>query len=227
MSRDASSPTAARVSRRCLFGLLAATLSMSQVGCIRFAANLVNTLRGGDGVPADYDGLKDQKIAVYTISDTGKYTEDIAARELTRKVSELLLAEVKDVRLVRETEIEQWRDTQGFNEIDAVNLGRGVKADKVVSLELMRLRLRDGQTMYRGHADVTISVYDVKSGSLEFRRSLEDYTYPAMAGLPVTESTEERFRRLYLDMLAERVGRHFYSYDFRDSVAADAKIASF
>ena len=226
MPRTARQGSRPAVTRRRLLTTVAGVLSLTQAGCIQFAANMVNAIRG-DAVPAEYEGLKDQRVAVYTITDTGKYTEDVAARLLTRKVSEVLLDKVKDVRLVRETEIGQWRDTQGYNEIDAVNLGRGVKADKVLSIELMRLRLLDGQTMYRGHADVTLSVYDVESGSLEFRRSLEDYTYPAMAGLPVTESSEERFRRLYLDMLAERVARHFFPYDFRDSVAADAKIASF
>jgi hypothetical protein len=226
MPRTAQPGSRPVATRRRLLTTVAGVLSLSQLGCIQFAANMVNAIRG-DAVPAEYEGFEKQRVAVYTISDTGRYTEDVAARLLTRKVSEILLDKVKDIRLVRETEIGQWRDTQGYNEIDAVNLGRGVKADKVLSIELMRLRLLDGQTMYRGHADVNISVYDVESGSLEFRRSLEDYTYPAMAGLPVTESSEERFRRLYLDMLAERVARHFFPYDFRDSVAADAEIASF
>ncbi|XZE53125.1 hypothetical protein SH139x_004846 [Planctomycetaceae bacterium SH139] len=214
-----------RLCRTLMAGVMAG-LAVSQTGCIQFVANMLHAVQG-NALPAEFDGLKGQRVAVFAITDTSQYTDDVAARMLTRYSGELLLSEVKDLKLVREAEVEDWRDTQGYNTVDPISLGRGVKADKVVVIEMTNLRLRDGQTMYRGHADVTVSVHDMESGSIEFRRSLEDYTYPATAALPITETTEEKFRRLFLGELAKRVTRHFYPYDFRDSVASDARIVSF
>ena len=226
MQRHSDQLTTGALRRRQLILSLLAAASMLNVGCVQFAANMVHAFKG-DAVPAEYPGLEEQRVAVYTITDTSQYTDDVAARMLTRYVGELLLAKVEDVRLVREDEVEDWRDTQGLNHVDPISLGRGVKADKVLAIEMTNLRLQEGRTMYRGHADVMITVHDVETDSLEFRRTLEDYTFPATAAVHITEVSEEQFRREYLSELALRVSRHFYPYDFRDSVARDARVASF
>lgn len=203
--------------------LLLIALMVTQTGCINLIANLIHAVHGHN-VPAEFDGLQDKKVAVITITDTGMYSDDVSARMLTRYVTETLMSEVKGVKLVREDEVAQWRDTQGWDAIDYVALGRGVKADKVVSVELTDLRLREGQTMYRGHARAVITVHDIASGSREFRRSLDEYTYPVTAGVFTTETTEDKFRRTFLHMLGKRIARHFHAYDFRDGVASDAQI---
>lgn len=215
--------------RRLLQGLTAslmlAAVTLTQTGCIQFVANMIHAVHG-DNVPAEFGGLEGKKVAVITVTDTSKYSNDISARMLTRIVSEVLTDEVKGIKLAREDEVEQWRDTQGWDGevIDYVALGRGVKADKVVSIELTDLRLREGQTMYRGHAGATITVHDVASESREFRRTLDDYTYPVTAGLFTTETTEDKFRAIFLRMLGKRIARYFHPYDFRDGVATDAQI---
>ena len=213
--------------RQLLVAILSAgSITATQAGCIPMMANLIHAVRGA-GVPAEFDGLEEKKVAVVTITDSSSYTDDSAARLLNRYVVENLLTNVKKIKLVREDEVDAWRDTQGMGQVDYLSLGRGVECEKLVAIEMTNLRLREGQTMYRGHADVTVMVHDIATNSLEFRRTLEDYTYPVTAALPVTETTEEKFRRLYLNMLAHRVSRYFYEYDFRDSVADDAKIVSF
>ncbi len=208
-----------------MLAIVFATLSVAQTGCIQMVANMIHAVHG-DNVPAEFDGLKKKKVAVVTVTDTSQYSDDISARMLTRYVSEILLSEVDDIKLVREDEVEQWRDIQGLNEIDYLSLGRGVKADKVLSIEMTNLRLRDGQTLYKGQANATITVHDVASGKMEFRRALEDYTYPATAALPVTETKEDKFRRIFLSMFAQRVARYFHPYDFRDGFANDARIVN-
>lgn len=210
----------------CFLGLATTVTMGTQVGCIPFIANMIHAVKGGD-VPAEFPGLKEQRVALITVSDTSAYSDDVAARKLSRIVTGIIKEKVKEIQLVREDEIDQWRDTQGYSDIDYVSLGRGVKADKVVAVEMVNLRLRDGQTLYRGHADVTVTVHNVKDGSLEFRRSLDDYSYPVTAGIPVTEITEDKFRAVFLNELGKRVARFFHAYDFRDSIASDAKIASY
>jgi len=196
-----------------------------QTGCLGIAANLMNVVRGHT-VKAEYPGLEGKRIAIVTVTDSSQYSDDASARILSRRVSEILTAEVKNVKLVREDEVQQWRDRNGWDAIEFIDIGRGVKADKVVGIEMTNLRLRDGATLYRGRAVVTVTVYDIESGTVEFRRHLDDFTYPVTAGMYTSETTEAKFRNLFLGVLASKVARYFHGYDFSDTVALDAAIVS-
>lgn len=205
--------------------LVACLLLVTQAGCINLVANLVHAV-GADRIPAEYKGLKDTKLAVVTVTDSSQYSDDISARILSRRVGNILTEKVDKVRLVREDEIEQWRDTNGWDAIDFLSIGQGVEAEKVLGIELNQLQLREGATLYRGRADVRISVLDVKTGEVLYTRDMEDYTFPNVAGQYTSETTESRFRKLYLSMLAKQICRSFHPYDFSETVALDGAIAS-
>ncbi len=214
-----------RMTRLAVCVALFATLLLGQVGCMGIFANLYHAV-GADKIPADFEGLKDSRVAVVTVTDNSQYTDDVAARTLSRRVGEILLKEIKGVTLVREDEIEQWRDTNGWDSIDFMSIGKGVKADKVLGIELTNMQLRDGATLYRGRANVMITVTEIASGSIVYKKELEEFTYPISAGQYTTETTEAKFQRLYLGMLSKQIGRMFYPYDFSETVAMDAAIAS-
>lgn len=205
--------------------LIAAGILVTQTGCLGVYSNLMHAV-GADKVPAEYEGLEDSRLAIVTVTDSSQYSNDTSARILSRLVGETLLKEVDELTLVREDLIEQWRDENGWESIDFVSIGKGVKADKVLAIELTNLRLRDGATLYRGRADVTMSVIDVESGDILFRDDLEEWTFPTHAGQYASETTETRFRRLYLDMLATQLCRSFYPWDFSETIAIDGSIAS-
>jgi hypothetical protein len=189
------------------------------------AANLMNVVRGHT-VKAEFPGLADKRVAIVTVTDSSQYSDDASARILSRRVAEILGREVKDVEIVREDEVQQWRDRNGWDAIEFLDIGRGVKADKVVGIEMTNLRLRDGATLYRGRAEVTVSVYDIATDTMEFRRHLEEFTYPVSAGMYTSETTESKFRNLFLGVLASKVSRYFHGYDFSDTVAQDAAIVN-
>jgi hypothetical protein len=213
------------ISRRAaLLSMIAAGLT-TQSGCIGFAANIMNVVRGHT-VKAEFPGLEGKRVAVVTITDSSQYSDDASARILSRRVSDILASEVKDIKLVREDEVQQWRDRNGWDAIEFIDIGRGVKADKVLGIEMTGLRLRDGATLYRGRAAVTATVYDIQSGSVEFRRHLEEFTYPVTAGMYTSETTEPKFRNLFLGVLAAKIARYFHGYDFSDTVALDAAIVN-
>ncbi len=177
-------------------------------------------------IPAEYDGLKQSTVAVITLTDSSQYSNDVSSRELSRFVAEILTKEVKGIQLVREDRIEQWRDVNGWDSLDLDTIGQGVGAQKVIGIELTNLRLRDGATLYRGRADVVVNVIDAETGHVEYSRSLDEYTYPQVAGQYTSETNEPKFRKLYLKMLAEEIGRSFHPYDITDRIAADGRIAS-
>jgi len=209
--------------RRALLLSLLALVLTTQTGCLGVVANLMNVVRGHTVKP-EYPGLEGKRVAIVTLTDSSQYSDDASARILGRRVMDILKTEVKKIELVREDEVQQWRDRNGWDAIEFLDIGRGVKADKVVGIEMTNLRLKDGATLYRGRAEVTVSVYDMDSGSLEFRRHLDDFTYPVTAGMYTSETTETKFRGLFLGVLASKIGRYFHGYDFSDTVALDAAI---
>ena len=205
--------------------LVVGTILFTQAGCLGLYSNLMHAV-GADKVPAEYEGLEDSRLAIVTVTDGSQYSNDASARILSRRIGEILLKEVDDVTLVREDLIEQWRDSNGWDSIDFVAIGKGVKADKLLGIELTNLRLRDGATLYRGRADAIISVVDVATGEILYRRELDEFTFPTSAGQYTSETTEPKFRKLYLHMLAKQISRSFYPWDFNETIAIDGAIAS-
>jgi len=211
-----------------LASLMFATLMLTQTGCLGLVSNLIHAT-GADKIPADYkdsEELKDCRLAIVTLADNSEYSDNISARLLSRYVGDILLKELDDVRLVREDEIADWRDSHGWDTVDFAEIGKGVKADKVIGVELRNLTLRDGPTLYRGRSDVTLMVIDVASGDVLYRTDLDQFTYPVTTGQYTSETNETRFRKLYLGMLARQIGRSFHPYDFSDTIALDGAIAS-
>ena len=197
---------------------------LMQAGCTPLATMMHAV--GVDMIPAEYEGLEDSTVAVITLTDSSQYSNDVTSRELSRFVGEILTKKVKKIQLVREDKVEQWRDVNGWDSLDFDTIGQGVGAQKVIGIELANLRLRDGATLYRGRADVVINVIDAETGNIDYTRTLDEFTYPHVAGQYTSETTESKFRKLYLKMLAEEIGRSFHRYDLTDRIAADSRIAS-
>lgn len=205
--------------------LLASCVLLTQTGCLGLLSNLMHAV-GADRIPPEYEGLAKSKVAIVTMTDQSQYSDDVAARLLTRKVSDVLSMEVKEMTLVHDEAIQKWRDTHGWETIDYLEMGKEVKADKLLAIEMTDMRLRDGATLYRGRAAILITVYDIATEKVVFRKEIDEYTYPAQAGQYTSETTETKFRKLFLSMLAKQISRTFHSYDFADTVALDASLAS-
>lgn len=213
------------VSRRSLCMALVSGAALLPSGCLGLASNLMHAV-GMDMIPPEYEGFEEKTVAVITISDSSSYTRDQKSAELSSFVGKILNKHIKNIQIVRNDKISHWRDTNGWDSLDFTEIGAGVEADKVLGIELGNFSLRDGPTLYCGCADVTITVIDVATGEVEYTKSLDEYTYPTLAGQHTSETTESRFRKLYLNTLAEEIGRAFHPYDLSDRVAADSRIAS-
>ncbi|MEO1525389.1 MAG: hypothetical protein AAFX06_08125 [Planctomycetota bacterium] len=218
-----SSPRTRRISTWIALTLAVGGL-LTQTGCMGLVANLVHA-SGADKVPAAYDGLKGARVAIVTVTENGMFTDDESARILGRNVSQWLNENVKKIEIVREEKIADWRDVHGWDRIDFAEIGKGVGAEKVVGIDVTNLKLRDGATLYRGRADVELTVIDVATGETVHQHSLEEFTYPETAGKYTSETTEKRFRKLYLGILAKRIARQFFPYDYHEDFALDSIVA--
>jgi hypothetical protein len=68
-------------------------------------------------------------------------------------------------------------------------------------------------------------VYDITAdGKLAFRKKLNEFTFPVNGGQHTTDTTERKFRSIFIRILAEQIARYFYDYEIRESFAQDAEL---
>jgi hypothetical protein len=66
--------------------------------------------------------------------------------------------------------VADWLDSHGDDLTDYRDVGRGVKADMVVGIDLLTFNLHEGQTLLKGRAKVGVKVYDMtKGGELVYK----------------------------------------------------------
>lgn len=213
-----------KLRRRVLLSVLSLPLAGASVGCLGLASNLMHAA-GMDMVPAKYEELRDCKTAVVVRTPRSRRGADPAAEELASRLTAVLTSRVKDATVVSPTKVDQWFDDNGFENDDYEQLGRDLTADRVLIVEMPRLELRDGPTLYRGRSDCHVEVVDLTNGGIAYTCELDDYTFPRVAGQHTSETTLRRFRGLYLTMLAAEIGRHFHKYDATETMALDSTIA--
>ncbi len=210
--------------RRTVF-CLAALSFLPLAGCIQFAANLMHVMSGPQ-VSAEFKGLDGKRVAIISNDESGICRDESTIR-LAGNLKGILAGKLPKATFVRQDEIDSWLDGKSSREQDFVSIGEAVKADYLVSVEMLDLKLKDGQTLFRGRSNLTIRAWDIKASKIVFQKTLPEYTYPIMAGQATTETDETKFRRVYLMNVADKIGRYFYAHDFGEDVAIDATILQY
>ena len=196
-------------------------------GCVGLLAQVLYW-SGGAEVPPEFDGLEGKRVAVVCVADSassfGPGTDTLF---LARSVGKLLREKVEEIDVVRPDEIADWIDRHDWNEVDFAEVGRGVKADMVLAIELTGLSLYDGQTLYKGRANLKFRVLDLADEGKEiFSRKLPEVTFPATGAYAATDASEPKFRQMFLQVLAERIARHFYTREMWDDYSTDPTVIS-
>ncbi len=199
-----------------------AIILFSCVGCIGAAAQLMYFFQGLK-VKAEYDGLKNSRVAVICVTDASSYGPNNLTKTIGQILGSRLQIEVNRIQVIPQNEIENWKDINGWNEIDFVQIGKGLKADKVLAVEIDSYSIHEGQTMYKGRAMVTTKVYDIKNGGeVVFSQGPAEYQFPKSHGRPALATDEQQFERVYLSKLVEKIAHSFYDYERVDEIADDA-----
>lgn len=198
---------------------------LASCGCVNLAANLIHAVTGNER-PAEYDGLEGQRVAVVCSSD-GKMGGEATDTILAGNIHAALSMNIDDIELVRHSEIEQWLDVHGWQNSDYVEIGKGVKADRLLAVELSGLKLKNGQTLFRGETDIAVTVYEIPSGKLLYRKQMPEFAFPQQGGKPITETSENKFRSFFLSIVTQEVAGLFYPVDATAHVARDAMLSRF
>ena len=197
-------------------------LSIVAVGCKSGLESFALLYEGYD-IPAEWDNLKGKKVVVVCKLLTGdEFSNAAAARTLTEIVCENLKTRVKDIHVIESQKVNKLLDEKGID--DYLEIGKALKADKVVGIDIQSFSVLDGQTLFRGRSQVKIRVYDVAEKHEEWHKSPPEILYPSLASTPTTDCTEIEFRNRFLAVIAEQIGRCFYPHDRHEDTARDATI---
>jgi hypothetical protein len=126
--------------------------------------------------------------------------------------------------MVRQSEVADWLDSHGDDVTDYRDVGRGVKADMVVGIDLLAFNLHEGQTLLKGRAKVGVKVYDMKKGKgeLVYEQAVKEIAWPENGARHVTEN-EANFRTVFVQMLAEKIAQDFYAVEMATNFSNDAR----
>lgn len=196
---------------------------VASTGCIGgLLASGIYFLNGGNVVPAEYDGLENERVVVICRPPASyEYRNAGAARAIGSRVATMLEANVKKIDVVSPKEVDNWVDEQDWDNFK--DLGRSVKATRIVYVELDDFDLYKGKTLLQGTADVSISVYDMdQGGKLVWERRLGQVLYPKNSGIPAADKPAPIFEREFVAMLSRQIAEHFYKHDPNAMFALDA-----
>jgi hypothetical protein len=199
--------------------MFAVAVLVPSAGCVGLTSHLLYWLKGNK-IDAQCTALENKRVAVVCVTGSRGPAEEGAALE--RAVTMLLEKHVKKVKMVRPEQVADWRDQNNWDEIDYKSIGRGVKAEMVVAIDLSSFSTDQNATLLQGKATVKTTVYDMDDdGKLIFRDGPKEFVFPQNGGYHAVESAPN-FRRMYLAMLAQNVAKNFYAYDKVEDIAADA-----
>jgi hypothetical protein len=197
-----------------------ALLSLAAFGCKSMLQSFTLLYQGYDQ-PAEWDGLKGKKVAVVCKPLTSlEYSSAGVDRLLAEGICEELKAHIKDIHIIDQRKVADLRDEKPME--DFVQIGKALKAEKVVGIDIESFGIRDGATLFKGRATVHIQVFDVADGSCEWHKNPEGYLYPRIGSTSIQDQPEAEFRNAFVAILATEIARYFFPHDPRDAFGSDA-----
>ncbi|MEM7315922.1 MAG: hypothetical protein AAF497_22530, partial [Planctomycetota bacterium] len=146
--------------------------------------------------------------------------------EIAERVEKKLVARVPEIKLIGQQTIEEWMDTHDWNQIDYRELGQGIATDLLVTIDLDSFSLYEGQTLFKGRANVGLTVYDIPKGEIVYEVDSSEVTFPMNGGQHTADTSEREFRRRFLEVISSAVAKHFYSYDAKEDYGRDPTLVA-
>lgn len=176
----------------------------------------------GTMVDPEYAGLKGKKVVVVCrVTSELEFANVSVADELAAAVGNLLGKNIRKIEIIPAREVEKWTDENEWEEFTEV--GKAVGAQQVVGIDLDQFGIYQGQTVYQGTAIVAIHVYDLeKDGAMVFDKTPPQTRWPPNSVEPVGNKLPAQFRKEFINVLADEIGKHFYPHDPAHDFARDA-----
>lgn len=199
----------------------AGAMVASASGCTSLLFTASYLFKGNDA-PAECDKLREKRVVVVCRPLVGlRYNLARVDQDLAQEVGILLRQNVPKIKVVDHRKVAEWMDENTWEEY--VEVGKALKADLVVGIDLEHFELHKSQTLLQGRANSEVKVFDCQTGKLVFRKRLPQTVYPPNREVQTSDVQEADFRRQFVRVLADQLGRHFYDHDRYDNFAMDAK----
>jgi hypothetical protein len=170
---------------------------------------------------ADFDGLNKKKVVVVCRQASGmEFSDPNVSKDLVKLITARLVKNGYKIEVVDPSKVERWEDENSWDEF--LTVGRAMKADMVLGIDLEQFGIRQGQTVFQGKANATVKVLDCKTGKETFSKPIAPLIYPPNHVISVADRQEAEFRREFEEVLAERLARFFYPHDPNDDIGMDA-----
>jgi hypothetical protein len=178
--------------------------------------------QGGNVAPAKCEALEGERVVVICRPPASNlYRHAGAARNIGTRVSRLLEMNVKGIDVVSPAEVDNWIDEQDWDNFK--DLGRSVKATRVVYIELDKFDLYKGATLYQGDTEVKLSVYDMtQQGKLVWEEPIGQVLFPRNSGIPAADKPVQQFQDQFVEVISQQLATYFYRHDPNASFAIDA-----
>jgi hypothetical protein len=197
--------------------------ALPSIGCQSALFTVAYLFKGLD-VDPDFKDLKGKKVAVVCRPTASlAYSNANVNKDLAQQITLLLQEQVPKIKTIDQRKVAKWTDENTWEEYPEI--GKALKADMLVAVDLESFSIYQGQTLYQGKADATIRVFDCsKTGKCKevFRKSIPQAVYPPNMPVPASDRTEPDFRREFVLVLANQIARHFYAHDPHADLAQDA-----
>ena len=186
-------------------------LLAAAAGCTVLQTGLL--LINGTDTPAEFSGLEGKRVAVVCkMVDNVDLSNSTTARSLTEAICQRLKTNNKKIRLIEPQKVADLLDNKGLE--DPIQIGKQLKAEKVVAIDIESFRVREGQTLFHGKAVISIHVYDVAAKEEEWHKEPPLHAeYPSWGPTPAQEVGEGEFRNQFIASLADQIGQSFYPHD--------------
>jgi hypothetical protein len=194
-------------------------------GCVGLAAQILYVWKGTT-VDAESRDLEYKKVAVVCASDQG-YVDQSGVEEVSRHIEKNLKDNVKGIKLVSHKEVLDWIDSTDNYKIDPREIGKSVKAERVLYVQITDFSISEGSTLYRGRARWKATVYDIVNGGDPLDQSkAQDFKFPTNTERAQIDQREESFREEFVPELARVVARRYHKFDKLDDIAGDRPISN-
>ena len=210
---------------RTLWTTLVLLFACSSFGCVGVTSHLMFWLQGVR-VDPEFRGLNDKRVALICMSDAAPYGPDLATQMLTKRISKKLIGEIKRINLISRNEIENWIDNHDWDQIDYLEIGKGVNADIVIAVELENYSLQEGSSLYRGTTNYSVHVYDLSESnnrqtSPVYEKGAVEYAFPKDHPISSIGVSQRKFEEMFINELGQQVGNYFTGYEMPDNIARE------
>lgn len=200
---------------------LLAGLVVTLTGCEMIGGALY-IIKGRDQEPNCKTLLKgEHKVVVVTRAPAyvSQFGCETVHSDISQEVSYLIAANAnnKKLKMISQNKVEDWFDRNDYTFERFTDIGKDLKADYVVGIEIDSFTLQEPQSrnLYRGRASVHVKLYNCKTGNVEHSESFSNIVYPANSHLDLdsVNKTPSDFRREFVKVVAIQVAAQFHPYD--------------